>query len=326
MARGRLIVRANAGPELGFGHLERCCGLVDALAASGSDVLLVANDDAPVRAFTGSRPAVFVRADASPSSWPAGDACVVDLYCYDSHFYAEAAQRFRRVAIFDDDGHDIPGEVHAVINANLHAEDALYPRKVVAIAGAQYHGLRAEFLGDGVPEHSDHVFLCLGGSDPEMQTARLARVLIESTSRRICAVFGPDAAGPHTSDSVWSEQRVIVKRSPRRVSDLMRGAAFAVSGAGLMLYELAFLGVPTACLVLAANQAPVAEAFRERNAALVLGDFRTVSDLGLAGHLREFDRDACRRKLLGARGRGLIDGRGADRLAARLLEWLNSGV
>src|SRR5581483_11389078 len=98
---------------------------------------------------------------------------------------------------------------------------------------------------------------------------------------------------------------------------LMGWADLAVAAGGTTAWELAFMGVPAALLVLADNQRPVVAALAEAGAAEPLNGWGAEAWARALGLLL---RDPGRRAALAARAQALADGRGAERVAAVLGE------
>ncbi len=109
--------------------------------------------------------------------------------------------------------------------------------------------------------------------------------------------------------------RVVFHRSRFGLGALMREADVAISGAGVTLYELAATATPSVALLIAPNQRPNYDAFARAGAALPAGA-ATDADLAVAieSALRRLDADPGLRGAMGARGRALVDGRGAARV------------
>lgn len=92
----------------------------------------------------------------------------------------------------------------------------------------------------------------------------------------------------------------------------MRRADVAIAAAGVTAYELARLGVPTVLVAVADNQAPVQRRLVDAGAA-VAASLDELADAALALAV-----DVARRRALAAAATGLVDGRGADRVVARM--------
>jgi len=96
-------------------------------------------------------------------------------------------------------------------------------------------------------------------------------------------------------------------------------AVFAVTAAGSTCWELMYLGVPLACLVLADNQAGIAFGLDQAGAALSLGRAEGISAKEIAARVGPLLRDPAQRAVMARAGRGLVDGKGAQRVVDRML-------
>src|SRR5258708_1750107 len=96
----------------------------------------------------------------------------------------------------------------------------------------------------------------------------------------------------------------------------MAWADVAVAGAGTTFWEMSFLGLPGILLVLAENQAGVAAAAERLGIACSLGEAADVSAAAIAGKLAALLDSIDKRRSQSEKGRNLVDGRGAERVAA----------
>jgi UDP-2,4-diacetamido-2,4,6-trideoxy-beta-L-altropyranose hydrolase len=176
-------------------------------------------------------------------------------------------------------------------------EHALLRREVRAAAG---HGLAAV-----------EVLLSMGGSDPEGLTPPLALAL-RAAGATVLSVLGPMYHGPRPEGEVLADAR----DWPRALA----GARLLVGRFGHTLLEAAHLGTPALALATNEHAAVEAAAFAARGTAETTrvsgpGDVGEVVARALA-LLGEPDRLAA----MAARGRELVDGLGAARVAAALRE------
>lgn len=108
---------------------------------------------------------------------------------------------------------------------------------------------------------------------------------------------------------------------PTRLDEAFATVDLAVSAAGFTAYELACAGVPMLIIPLAPNQRRVARGCESSGIAQVA----EARPRAIEAALREL-RDPDRRAHLAAAGRAMVDGRGAERAAAALLErWFPAG-
>jgi spore coat polysaccharide biosynthesis predicted glycosyltransferase SpsG len=131
-------------------------------------------------------------------------------------------------------------------------------------------------------------------------------------------VVGPFGTGAGDLDGVirGSRNRVVVHRDRFGLRDLMLGADIAVSAAGVTLLELASTATPMVAIALAANQQPNFTALTNAGVALASG---AAGDPGLQRAIEacvgRLAGDGALRTAMAARGRALVDGHGAQRVA-----------
>lgn len=114
--------------------------------------------------------------------------------------------------------------------------------------------------------------------------------------------------------------------SQREILDRMRNSDLAVLSFGRSADEARAVGLP--CLLLSSS--PLnrrgAEEAQRKGGAISLGDFRKLSGASIARQIVRLMEDASQRSRMSREGRALIDGRGAERVAALMARWLKGGV
>jgi spore coat polysaccharide biosynthesis predicted glycosyltransferase SpsG len=160
----------------------------------------------------------------------------------------------------------------------------------------------------------------LGGGDPDNVTLKVIRALqyVEVTGLEANIVVGPN--NPHLETLRKAvEQTDGYLRLMTGVADMpavMAWADIALAAGGSTCWELAFMGLPSIVTVLAENQAASTQRLHEGGAALSLGRAPDCRPDDLARTLDGLIRDPQRRRLMSESGRALVDGRGAERVAA----------
>ncbi len=336
--RPGVLLRAACRPEIGTGHLRRCLTLARTLARRGEHVEVVA-DDHPIAhrlladvddVPTGTAPAGMVppvdRAriatlvlDVPAEDRPAGDVRALG----------------RQIADLDRSGVAVVALGHATTDSShLRAVIDLYPSTQVTalnyIEGPQYLILRPQFgaappaarSGDGP------ILVAMGGSDPFDLAGTTLRALAAVGIRRpVHLVLGlgssldaGDAAD--LADDLGLELRVDVELGPDELVEAMRGAAVAIGAFGTMAFELMALGVPVIGMSHYRWQDESARWFAELGALAHVGCAETglgVDELSTRLAPVITDGDALDR--LGRRGREVVDGRGAERVADLLVDF-----
>jgi spore coat polysaccharide biosynthesis predicted glycosyltransferase SpsG len=111
-----------------------------------------------------------------------------------------------------------------------------------------------------------------------------------------------------------SRHRIKITTFTNDIPRLMAWADIALTGGGSTLLELAFMSLPSIVISLAENQRGGAHALASAGGCIHLGDDSQVSPYLLAEELFLLVIDKTRRRSIGASGRRLVDGHGAQRL------------
>jgi UDP-2,4-diacetamido-2,4,6-trideoxy-beta-L-altropyranose hydrolase len=340
-----LVLRADASPEIGLGHVMRSLALAQAWRRAGGRATLVGHwpplavlKRAEIEGLSLRR---LDRPSTAPREWldgatrAAGAAnwVALDGYRFPADHFAAVRQSGARVLAIED-GPRLPRyEMDLVLDTCPGSDTAEYCLAIGTrlLAGPQFALLREEVLAAAPrrqhPVQARRLLVSLGGSDPTGATLTvidaLHRVDMPNLDARV--VVGP--ANPRRDDIARAAahdprlRMVEPDRGPATgtaLSQLASWAELAVVAAGGTCWELAYLGVPAGAIVVADNQAGSVAALARRGILLNLGRREQLCPPELADTLTELMTDAAQRRRLAARGRELIDGRGADRVVAAM--------
>jgi spore coat polysaccharide biosynthesis predicted glycosyltransferase SpsG len=327
-----LAVRADGGPDIGYGHLVRTGALAEELLDRGHEVTYATATPGPVETICPRDVGLAelpARDDPEPMldyvATAGTDAVFADAYPVETS-YQQALRSAVPLAIHQDDAR------HAVCadlfyNWNLYGPDLSYefvgdpPRTCL---GTDYALLRVpirERAARDPPWRTDpeRAVVTMGGSDVADLTSAAVRAF-DGLDLRVDAVVGPgfsDAQAESVAaaaDEVAADVRVV--RNPPDLPERLFRADLAVTAAGSTVYELLALGTPFVSRPVVDNQAPIARALRDREAAVVLDkeDEEAAIRCGV-----EMLLDPERRRTYRERGRQLVDGRGTERVVGEFL-------
>lgn len=326
MTASRLAIRADGGRGVGAGHVMRCAALADAWRRAGGRVEWFCHPLPPMLQDLLARRGITVHVVnddwADLESW-----CRTNRgswVCVDGYGFAEGPSRVRaaggRVLVIDDDGRGRRYECDALLNQVIGAERMHYdvPAGTRLMLGTTYCLLRNEIVSGDSRERDLHsevrrVFVSFGGHDAHGQGARVAATVTATLKTAIVDLAAGVAGGAPPN-----LPRVTV-HAGTDLGPLMRQADIAVTAAGSVCWELAYLGVPALLLVVADNQEPIARGLHDAGVARSLGWFDQVSDATLAAAVRALAVDPARVEM-SRNGRRMVDGKGADRVVNALLE------
>ena len=336
-ARRRILIRADAGRDIGFGHLLRMRSLAEALARSGAPVGIVghgvrspADTDPPWSIAELDEPSADESDDLVRTSEllgsPGPDVLIVDHYGLGEDWERGIADRSpgTRIAAIDD----LPARTHAVdvlVDPNL---GPLGPRAAAGtapriLAGTAYAPLGEEYR-DPASERTDpltspNVLVTLGGGRSGI-VVRIAEALImEPRLRHIRFEFVVPDPGERTTVAgiLDGHPNCTVHGRVPTMRPLLERADLVVGAGGTSAWQRLRLGLPSVTVTLADNQLRTGRALHD------LGLARWVTPgIGAAAVIdavvEALDDERLRRRAA-VHGPLLVDGRGAERIALALL-------
>jgi UDP-2,4-diacetamido-2,4,6-trideoxy-beta-L-altropyranose hydrolase len=339
-----LLVRADAGQEIGTGHVMRCLALAQAWQENGGEpatfamamktpalesrLVLEGQQVLDVSAHPGSADdALQTIAEARRRK----AACVVvDGY----HFGAEYQQIIKgaglRLVVVDDFGGSGCYHADLLLNQNLYANESLYagraPRTRLLL-GPQYALLRREFWPlrgwrRKINSAGSRVLVTLGGTDPDNVTLKVIRALQQVRMDSLEAVVVVGGSSRHFAELqeaiAGSPVAIRLEYDATNMPELMVWADLAVSAGGSTCWEIAFTGLPTLVMALDNRQLIVVRELESRGVALNLGLHECVSAADVGDRIKQLLLSSEARSRMSARGPTLIDGKGGARVVEAL--------
>lgn len=318
MGDSDVIVFANAGPDVGLGHLVRCSALTKQLRTLGMDTALwtpeMGISDSLIEAY-----------DWNPAPCKHGEllnrlrgdppkVAVLDSYELAGEEVRTITEVTKTVVLDELGDRQLRADV--VVNNNVYADDIEYPFAGDVLRGPAYCMLRKEFCRrDRVEIEEGSILITIGGADLVEQFHTLVEVVVGEApnSSNVTAIVGP------YFEDECKLPGVTYLPTPDNLPRLMQMADIAVSGGGQTLYELAACGTPCVAAILAEDQRLNVKGMAERHVCL---------SAGWHGASRFFDQvregirtlflDDEKRKQMRENGYELVDGRGTQRVGARI--------
>lgn len=333
----RILMRADARPELGGGHIMRCLSLARALDERGASIAF-ASTAGSADLVPALRRAGYPVLDAAspgdtpfPASWREGpDAILVDLY--DSSSADETGMR--AIAPIIAAIEDLPGRPHdcdLLIDQGFGRDRASYAGRVppgsVLLLGPDMVPLRPEFAR--LRERSimrrrssagiDRLLIAMGLTDVGGITSRIVRTARQALPDcLIDVVIGPSASSrPELEILCAADPRLNLAVDVDDIADRMCAADLAIGAGGGTALERCVLGLPSIVIVLADNQRPAAGALDTLGAARMVpldGNF----DATLLASLKSVDPETL--ASMSDAAAKVCDGEGASRIADTLLD------
>jgi UDP-2,4-diacetamido-2,4,6-trideoxy-beta-L-altropyranose hydrolase len=353
-AKPLLLLRADAGPETGAGHVMRCLALAQAWRARGGEAAfagrivpalaerlreegfaLHAAPDAGDGEAADIRAALAVLGAATAASGTPG-WLALDGYGFTPSWQDAVREAGHRLLLLDDTATLGRYDADILLNQNAFAAQMDYPAppRTLRLLGLRFALLRREFAElaprEAEPERATRVLVTMGAADARDATRTVLDGLALLAARSGATAAAPlavtVAVGPANPRRAELERTAAAPglalefATPGRdMPARMRAAHVCIAAAGSTSWELAHLGVPALLATTADNQRGIAARLAEAGAAVDLGP--TGGDAALtpetvADALEPLLADGARRRAMSAAGRALVDGRGAPRVAA----------
>ncbi|WP_423205146.1 UDP-2,4-diacetamido-2,4,6-trideoxy-beta-L-altropyranose hydrolase [Pseudomonas kribbensis] len=347
----RVLIRADASPTIGSGHIARCLTLARVLRAQGSHVAFACRrlpghrlDALQAEGFeTFELPDRYAGEDPEQAiesmlPWQADidalatqlegqaefDWVIADHYGLDHHWQTAARRFAPRIAAVDDLA-TRRYSVDLLLNQNLSGLSENYqpllPAGCRTLLGPRFAMLREEFSGPaiGIKPVARRVLVNFGGFDAARQTHHAMLALADFSGLEVDFVAGAD-------NPAWAEMQALAETRPNWrlhsfVSDFhrrMTEADLFIGAGGGTSWERAALGLPTICIAVSNNQQNNGEVMAAAGAHVFMGAREQVSVEQLRDAVGFVVDNFYLRQSLAERSRQLVDGRGASRVAAAL--------
>lgn len=341
----RLVIRADANPNIGAGHVMRCLALAQFWRDQGGRLSFVMSPGAGVLEQRIRDEGMEVFGLEAPAGSPDdadavldlarrenATAIVVDGYQFGAPYHKALKAAGAPLMVIDDYGHAEHYHADAVLNQNIGASESMYPRRDAAVRlllGTRYALLRREFRTwrgwrRQTPDEASKLLVTLGGSDPHNVTLKVIEALSGCTDRPLEAAVVVGGTNPNRDALSRAAQAspadVRMYWNVPDMTGLMAWADLAVSAGGSTSWELAFMGLPSVTIVLADNQRLIAEGLDRAGATRNLGWFEGLSPARIERALADLVPDRETRETMSRTGRNLVDGLGVERVADVLAE------
>jgi len=335
----RILLIANAGPEVGGGHVMRSLTLAKALTARGAICSFASSPavDAILDVFgpdLAREPATSLDPEALVDALTgvAFDAIVFDHYGLARNEHASLSRG--RATLVIDDLADRPLGADLVLDSGPERQPMEYALLVESetrlLLGPDYAPVRPEFaaLRDQVLARRSEggpvgrILVALGLTDAGELTGRVIdRLRPRLGLIRLDVVVGSTAPSLSALSKIaHRDDRLSLHVDTPDMATLMAEADIGIGAAGSTVWERCVLGLPSANIVVAENQRPASAALAARRAALVVDagapDFEAQIDRAMVRLMTDAD---LRAQLTHAAAQ-VCDGRGADRVAQAFME------
>ena len=357
----KVWIKANGNGIIATGHIRRCMTIAKELMDNGAEVVFVLSDiDSAdlLRTLSDEDGTTFDSVILHNNfSEPMEDLPLLkelfasekpDFYLMDSYFLKEdyfqgINDLIKELALqtktgFIDDLYKFDYPVDLIINYDIIIPKDFYsaPKQLL---GPEFSPLRPQFADNRyeVRDIARTALLSSGGTDPYHVLGDIlkeiyvdnspCRKVLDTTGLHCDVVVGAlfeEGYKEELRELAKEHKEITLHETVGDMASLMKKADFAVSAGGTTLYELCAVGVPTVVFSMADNQVEFVQSFDKAGAAKYAGDARKdrrlvqkIVTLGTAAQ-----DNAGFRKRMSDKAKSLIDGKGAERIAKAILEFI----
>ena len=330
--RPTAVFRFDASPTIGGGHAIRSSALATALAGRGWRAICATREETiettpmALKSFDKVvRLGGCSDGEIDEIASQVGGSChavVVDHYGRDRRFDRACRRIAPCVAVIEDRPAAIR-DCDVLVNQSMEPDGMRSGSATdTRLIGPRYAILRPEFCearSRGMQDEEDGCLLLLCGfSDEHNLTEHLFNALVGLPGvRTIHVILG--SANIHRERVqrrvARTDAYACVHVDPSPLPELMSRAALAVTAAGTTCWELACLGIPMITVVAAPNQIPVSRTLHAAGASEDAGEVDDALRFRVRERVAVLLGDGAKRRRMAARGRHLVDGRGALRVA-----------
>jgi len=342
--REALLIRVDAGAQIGTGHVMRSLALAQAWQdAGGCATFVMAAGALALKARLKSEGMKVVQVSVKPGS--IDDAketavlarqmkvswVVVDGYHFAASYQREFKDAGFHLLVIDDHGHAGHYYADIVLDQNFRNHTGIYDNVepyTRVLLGTKYALLRREFLkwqvwSREIPQIASKVLVTLGGGDPHNVTLKVIQALQQLEIPDLEARILIGALNPHMETLCravhHSHCSLQLLSGITDMPGQMTWADAGISSGGATCWELLFMGLPSLILILADNQRPIAEQLGTVGVAVNLGLYESCSPAEVAHSLTELALARDMRAAMARRSRELVDAEGAARVVRELL-------
>ncbi len=347
--KGELFIRADASVQIGTGHIMRCIALAQAWQDKGGKVTFISHCESEKlrdRIITEGFDLITIdyphphpsdiektistikhlssfAFDIAPT-W-----LVLDGYHFTPDYQKAIREAGIRLLVIDDMNHLPHYHADILLNQNIYAPELRYncDAHTKLLLGTKYVLLRREFLKYKDLKREMHrrarkILVFMGGADPTNETGKVLKALklLNRDDVAVDVVIG--ASNPFKDEIITMAKQiphVTCHFDVNNMAELMSSADMGIGAGGTSTWERCCIGLPSIIMVLADNQKKIAEELEKEGVVVNLGWHEEVTEMDIRDAAQSLLADADKRRDMGLKGKGMVDGNGARRTAQEML-------
>lgn len=294
----KIYFRADAGPEIGYGHYIRSLALADMLKQDFDCTMFTQTPtDYQLRECESVCSIVVLPNDESKFEkfleYLNGDEIVVlDNYFFTTDYQCQIKAKGCKLVCIDD-MHDRHYVADIVINhaPGLSCEDFVVESYTQLCLGMDWSLLRKPFLKLKQAEQRNGCFVCMGGADFCGLSEILVDAILDSTEDDIHLIVGdinPRASHIHTKYADNTRVHLYSSLSAPQMAELMRNTMYGIVPSSGLLWESQACQLPVLYGYYVDNQQDICERNKSIGVSRSIGDMRLLDLEQWKNTIRQF--------------------------------------
>jgi UDP-2,4-diacetamido-2,4,6-trideoxy-beta-L-altropyranose hydrolase len=338
---GHLVIRADASVAMGTGHAMRCLALAQAWQdAGGRAAFAMAEATSAVEERLRSEDVEVLHIPAIPGSQEdSGQTArlaamheaawvAVDGYQFGAEYQLALERASCKVLFLDDNGHAGRYAADVILDQNPNVPESAYRERDSRsrlLLGLKFVLLRREFAASPqwerhFPATGRRILITMGGSDPDNLTLHALGASIRTGIENLEITVVVGGSNPHlaalekSAEANGSHVRLLC--DAKQMPEVLANSDLAIIAAGGTLWEALFMRCAVLSYARNAVQDAIIDHLQTAGAAIRLA---SADEEKVTQAVRQVVCSEDLRASLATKGRELVDGEGAKRVAAVLL-------
>jgi len=326
-----ILFRTDGNRKLGLGHIVRCTALADVLRSNNPslEVVFITKYDEGKKIIERKNYKIIQSTGEGISeirNLADENTLLITDFLDTDNSYISKIKKIKELKVISIDNNTKLKRIDAdiLINANVFDEGET---KVIGstryFLGPKYMILRKEFEeaheeDRKIKDEVKTILVMFGGTDPRDFTLKVANALKNIRDEvHINLIIGPAVSYGDKLNRLSKTKKFNTLFNPENLVEIMKNADIAITAAGITLYELATLGIPSIVIPQTKHQEDIAKAFEKSGTCVNIGkspDNKLIYESTIM-----LMNSKLLRKQLSEKAKILVDGKGLKRIV-KLIE------
>lgn len=329
-----ILIRADGSLNIGLGHIFRCLTIANYFKKTYDDIQIyfITQSDPEVQNKL-LRDYICIDPDEKlivNDLVKTSDLFISDMLDTSNSYVSDIKMQnplIKLVCIDNNTQLKYIESADVVFNANVFQKPKVKDNSFKYHLGPDYMILRDSFISNHlkiIDKTVNNLFISFGGSDEKGCTLKMLSALKTiNKSFKISVIVGPMFQYLDELEKLTSkDDRIKIIREPKNIYELMDNADLAIISAGITLYEICCLGVPSIVIPQVKHQSDIAIEFANNKACINLG--YNPKSMDIKKSVEKLISDFDLRNKLSTNGKEFVDGKGLKRFIEIVMDDLNA--